>query len=442
MAGKVVDIKVCGSHQHLLGLIAKSSEIRHYTYTKRSIKNKKDMKHISIIICLIISNVSFSQTINFKKVIDYNLDSEIEYLTSVGNTSNWSNVYPKDFELPKDLQNWKLIHSIIDYDQVVYQSCNGDIWSKDKIYSFINHWGLDTIGCSDKFINSFINGAIGEYKGQISYVIDENNNGDFSDDSIYALSDSINNNHQIIFERYINKKVTLDTVNIRVLAPYIDKKGEIKGIKYKYCEYRKGSIKLEGIELQVTINPGRFYLYHNKPNVFFIINEDTTQVTNNQFIKLNHYYEITDIDKKGYSLNLKKYHGKGIPESNQINYIAPDFQINDSLYLHNFRGKNVLLYFWNIDCGMCSKDLPETYDLINTTKNKDLEVVLVSVDKPTESEKFLQEKNINWINIEISGDNEIFKNYGIESFPYQFLINTDGLIESEGNFIDVRRFIK
>ena len=35
MAGKVVNIKVYGSRQHHLGLIANSSEVRHYAYTKR-----------------------------------------------------------------------------------------------------------------------------------------------------------------------------------------------------------------------------------------------------------------------------------------------------------------------------------------------------------------------------------------------------------------------
>ena len=35
MAGKVVNIKVCGSHQHHLGLTANSSEVRHYAYTQR-----------------------------------------------------------------------------------------------------------------------------------------------------------------------------------------------------------------------------------------------------------------------------------------------------------------------------------------------------------------------------------------------------------------------
>jgi len=41
MAGKVVNIKVRGSHQHHLGLIARSSEVRHYAYTQRWASCKK-----------------------------------------------------------------------------------------------------------------------------------------------------------------------------------------------------------------------------------------------------------------------------------------------------------------------------------------------------------------------------------------------------------------
>jgi hypothetical protein len=35
MAGKVLKFSVFGSHQHHLGLIVRSFEIRHYAYTKR-----------------------------------------------------------------------------------------------------------------------------------------------------------------------------------------------------------------------------------------------------------------------------------------------------------------------------------------------------------------------------------------------------------------------
>jgi hypothetical protein len=41
MAGKVPKIKVCGSHQHLIGLITSSSEVRHYAYTHRCMQAKK-----------------------------------------------------------------------------------------------------------------------------------------------------------------------------------------------------------------------------------------------------------------------------------------------------------------------------------------------------------------------------------------------------------------
>ncbi len=42
MAGKVVNIKVCGSHQLNLGLIENNSEVRHYAYTQRCSAFKKN----------------------------------------------------------------------------------------------------------------------------------------------------------------------------------------------------------------------------------------------------------------------------------------------------------------------------------------------------------------------------------------------------------------
>lgn len=49
MAGKVVNIKVCGSHQLYHGLIAYCPVIRHYSYTHRYMafrKNEPEYKQI------------------------------------------------------------------------------------------------------------------------------------------------------------------------------------------------------------------------------------------------------------------------------------------------------------------------------------------------------------------------------------------------------------
>jgi len=42
MAGKVVNIKICGSHQHYFGLSSLSSKNRHYAYTHLSGKLMRD----------------------------------------------------------------------------------------------------------------------------------------------------------------------------------------------------------------------------------------------------------------------------------------------------------------------------------------------------------------------------------------------------------------
>lgn len=48
MAEKLVNIKVCGSHQHHLGLMQISSEVRHYAYTLRYVQLEK-MKELESI---------------------------------------------------------------------------------------------------------------------------------------------------------------------------------------------------------------------------------------------------------------------------------------------------------------------------------------------------------------------------------------------------------
>ncbi len=125
------------------------------------------MKYI-LLICTIFSYSLFGQDIELKSAIDCNFSDSKEFLNHTDENNTWYKVYPNNLKLPFEFKDAKLIHGIIDYDQVVFQSCNDDIWPKNKINHFINRWGMDTLDCSPDFINSFINGAIGYYQGKLS----------------------------------------------------------------------------------------------------------------------------------------------------------------------------------------------------------------------------------------------------------------------------------
>lgn len=390
------------------------------------------MKSI-LFICLFITSSVFSQTITLKKVIDYDLDSEIESLNMVSKSSSWKNVYSNDFKIPKDLTDYELVHEIIDYDQVVYQSCNGEIWDKSRINSYINRWGLDTASCSPRFINSFVNGVIGKFNGIDSYILDENNNFDLTDDEIYNVTDSINQVHKIVFERFINNKIALDTVTIKVLSSKFDKKGDLKGLKYKYCEYRTGDLHINGERVKINLYPGRWYLYHKESKLDI---NGLQNIPNNHFFQIdNKYYRVSSIDKKGYKVSFEKYQGNDKPTSCQVDFPAPDFRLNDTLSLSDLKGKYIYLYIWNIDCSACEYGLPKYFKKYSDSKYKNIEFILVSVDQPEASIEFLAKHGIKWTNLKTLGNSMIYNDYGVSHFPTDYLIDPNGIIMKAGQCI-------
>lgn len=392
------------------------------------------MKNI-LLISVFITNSVLSQTVSLEKVIDYNLDSEIESLVKVSESSSWRNVYPNALNIPKGFEKYELIHEIIDYDQVVYQSCNGEIWDRNRLTSMINRWGLDTVNCTPNFINSFINGIVGEYKGKLSYILDENNNLDFSDDKIFTIREELNNTHCIIFERYINSEIILDTVAIMVLSPKLNRNKEIEGLNYKYCEYRNGYVIIGDEKLNIALFPGPWYLYHKESR---LVIDDQQEILNNYYFQAsNNYYRISGIDKKGYELQLEKHPSKHKPNSCQIGFPAPDFKINDTLNLSDLKGKYVFLYFWNIDCGACEYGLPKYYKKYSDSKYSEIEIVLVSIAKPKESTEFLANHDIKWRNVQTVGNSEIYNNFGLIHFPTEYIIDPEGVIISNGNIVKI-----
>jgi peroxiredoxin len=399
------------------------------------------MKKI-LLISLLISNSLFSQTLKLEKAINCNYNNNKESLDKVDENSSWRNVYPSEFQFPKDFKDPQLIHDIIDYDQVVYQSCNSKIWNNKRLQHFINRWGLDTLDCSPNTINSFINGAIGSINGQRFYILDENNNFNLRDEKIYPVSDSIYRKHSITFERFIKGKITLDTLEIQVLSSKRNKQNI--GLYFKYCEYRKTQHLFGDHKVHINLYPGDWYLYHKEPKIYVEGDKGNEQsISNNQYFKVNNsYYKISDIGKKGYSLHINQYTGKNKPTSNQIGFYSPNIQISDSLSLYDLKGKYVYLKFWNIDCGFCENNLPRDFKKYNTDKYKDMFVLLVSVDKPKASNKFLEKNNITWTNIETFGNSNIFNNFGVEHYPMEYLINPNGLIVEKSGCFRVDKYFE
>ena len=126
-----------------------------------------------------------------------------------------------------------------------------------------------------------------------------------------------------------------------------------------------------------------------------------------------------------------------IKKATAVGEIAPDFTQNDPndkpVSLSDFRGKVVLVDFWASWCGPCRKENPNVVEAYNKFKNKGFTVLGVSLDRPTDKDKWLkaiEDDKLTWTHVSDLKywDNEVARQYGIRSIPSSLLIGKDGKI--------------
>jgi len=129
-----------------------------------------------------------------------------------------------------------------------------------------------------------------------------------------------------------------------------------------------------------------------------------------------------------------------------INVKAPDIVLLDKdsnqIFLHNLKGKTVLLKFWNPSCDVCREENRKLVPLYKKYKDFGFEVFEVSIG--TKKDEWIivmnEDKTNIWTNVKIPEEGNNLPNmssyfvwlYGVKSVPYSFLINNDGIIVNKG----------
>jgi peroxiredoxin len=106
-------------------------------------------------------------------------------------------------------------------------------------------------------------------------------------------------------------------------------------------------------------------------------------------------------------------------------FILPDFDGN-KISLSDFKGKYVLLDFWEAWCGPCRMSMSHLNELQNKYKDKGLVIIGITRDNLSFAAKLVRDKGLNYINIQ--GDSQINQAYRVYEIPQYFLINKDGII--------------
>lgn len=120
-----------------------------------------------------------------------------------------------------------------------------------------------------------------------------------------------------------------------------------------------------------------------------------------------------------------------------IGAYAPDFSIQDEngkqVKLSDFKGKNVVLFFWSPGCSHCKEEVPYLKQDYSRFKDKGLEIVGIAIESLEDKQEWLnaiRDYNMDWINVsELKlWQGDVTNLYSVKTVPYNLLIGSDGRV--------------
>lgn len=269
---------------------------------------------------------------------------------------------------------------------------------------------------------------IGKWK---DFYIDEGvlnikgGNGDFSNISTSGSQYAVDYNNYIAW--LVSKKVTNKLNDIEKRSEKASESKDTIQAEKLYEEYKKvDSIKTliakEWVMKHPTSSVSAYVLYHDVRGKTSIKALETVLNKLSPKAKANFFGNELQAE-----INATKATAMG--------KIAPDFIQNDTsgkpVSLRDFRGKYLLIDFWASWCIPCREENPTLIKAFKEFQDKNFAILSVSLD--SDKDKWLQAiKKDNLIWTQVSDlkfwDNEVAKQYNIQSVPYNLLLNPDGVI--------------
>lgn len=124
---------------------------------------------------------------------------------------------------------------------------------------------------------------------------------------------------------------------------------------------------------------------------------------------------------------------KNLPSSKAADFTQPDVN-GQPVSLSQFRGKYVLVDFWASWCQPCRKENPNIVKAYNQFKDKNFTILGVSLDQNKDAwQKAIQQDSLTWNHVSDLRfwNNEAAALYGVQSIPYNVLIDPQGNIIAE-----------
>lgn len=114
---------------------------------------------------------------------------------------------------------------------------------------------------------------------------------------------------------------------------------------------------------------------------------------------------------------------------------APNFTLHDrsgkSISLSSLKGKYVLIDFWASWCGPCRAESPNMVKLYNKFKNKNFEILGVSLDgSETAWNGAIEKDHLTWLHVSdlMQWNSPVVAMYGIDGIPATVIVDPNGII--------------
>jgi peroxiredoxin len=198
--------------------------------------------------------------------------------------------------------------------------------------------------------------------------------------------------------------------------------------------------------------------------------DNCTSVKQDDLLVTNHSATLTDIEpgtKYHLTVAAKNKQGResrltlefvtprkataAVKIGTEIGDRAPDFTLptidGKEMSLSQFRGKTVMLNFWQSSCPACVQETPYIQAVFNGWPSDKLQILAVSVDeRAVFVQAFLDNKELTFPAL-LDSDGVVSNTYQISSFPTTFFINADGIIKwkKTGHFtsqIEIENILK
>jgi peroxiredoxin len=364
----------------------------------------------------------------------------------------WRKTYLKVTGIPEEWTDTQKGDIEINIYQTVYQNyLQGNI-SQERYEELQRSWSWipDTLKLSKKPLKSKIAFAFGkDAAGTTKMVVDANNNLDFSDDTIFTpveldLEDTTLNRDSLALKSAISVAYERLSGNqiIQEKALLFIAYGRLYDMwMYNFAQHATATFK--GKELAIYSSHSTDLLYDNTD---VILMDDSLKsgkkATMDELISENEYlafdnelykYKGVNMDR-GVMMLEKVALPKNQVYSTQTGFKAipfegRDFTSNDSITLHSYKEKYLLIDFWAVWCGPCIQELPSLKAMYDTLDTSKVEIIgIVGSSRADALEKMIAEHGITWPQILSDELNPITKKYGVNGYPTTFLIDPNGVI--------------